>query len=101
MSSMKSQAQLKFDPKLNIPRLKFLFLSVLALVGLTLSILLTHHFYEIRGEGVHFKSACNLGTAVNCDLVAASPSAELFSGLWIEKHRYKQHYLRHLAMRHK
>ncbi len=80
MSSMKSQAQLKFDPKLNIPRLKFLFLSVLALVGLTLSILLTHHFYEIRGEGVHFKSACNLGTAVNCDLVAASPSAELFSG---------------------
>jgi hypothetical protein len=66
---------------LSSPRLRYITLSVIALIGLALSILLTQHFYEIRGVANHFKSSCNLSSTVNCDLVAASPSAELVGGL--------------------
>ncbi len=61
-------------------RWRLVSLSLLSLIGLTLSVILTFHFYEIRGIGGHFKSACNLGSSINCDLVAASRSAELFAG---------------------
>jgi uncharacterized membrane protein len=63
-----------------VKRWKLLSLSFISLIGLALSITLTIHFYEIRGVGSHFKSACNLGSSINCDVVAASQSAELFSG---------------------
>ncbi len=56
-------------------------LSGVALLGLAFSLILTQHFYEIRGESSHFKSSCNIGQSFNCDIVAASPSAELIAGL--------------------
>jgi protein-disulfide isomerase len=56
-------------------------LAVLALIGVVTGGVLTQHFYEIRSGSAGFKSFCNVGQAMNCDLVAASPYAELFAGL--------------------
>ncbi len=60
--------------------LRFFSLSAISLAGLALAILLTQHFYEIRGEGSHFKSSCNFGGTLNCDVIAASQSAEFIGG---------------------
>ena len=55
--------------------------SLFALIGLAANIYLTSHFYAVRNGTAGFKSACNLGAAMNCDVVAASPYAELVGGL--------------------
>lgn len=57
------------------------FLNIVALLTLGLSVALTQHFYEVRGGTAGFKSYCNMSSAMNCDVVAASPYAELVNGL--------------------
>lgn len=56
-------------------------LSAFSILGLVLSVFLTEHFYEIRNGTAGFKSFCNISATSNCDVVAASPYAELFLGL--------------------
>lgn len=56
-------------------------LAALALVGVGLSVSLTHQYYQVRSGSAGFRSFCNYGSAMNCDLVAASPYAELFAGI--------------------
>lgn len=53
----------------------------LSLGGLGLSIWLSSHFYAARGATGGFGSICNLGSALNCDAVAASKYAELVGGI--------------------
>lgn len=54
---------------------------ILALTGVALSALLTHEFYQIRNGELGFRSFCNINQTVNCDVIAASPYAELFAGI--------------------
>ena len=56
-------------------------LILLSLVGIGLSVALTQHFYEIRSGVASLLSSCNLGSKMNCNAVAASPYAELVSGI--------------------
>lgn len=60
---------------------KFSAMAVLSVLGLMASGYLTLHFYQIRSGTAGFQSACNMGASMNCDVVAASPYAELFFGL--------------------
>ncbi len=61
--------------------LQLIFLSILALGGIGASFLLTQHFYDIRNGASGFKSFCNIGQTMNCDVIAASPYAELIAGI--------------------
>jgi protein-disulfide isomerase len=74
---MAQKAQMAQNKK---PR-RLLALAALALAGAGLSISLTEHFYQLRSGTAAFKSFCNVGSTANCDVVAASPYAELFAGL--------------------
>jgi protein-disulfide isomerase len=74
MSSKKSVAGRKTP-------LQIFILSFISLVGLGVAIVLTQHFYDVRSGTSGFKSFCNIGQSMNCDVVAASPSAELIFGL--------------------
>ncbi len=56
-------------------------LNGVALVAIGTGILLTQHFYSVRSGTAGFKSFCNINDSMNCDLVAASPRAELVLGL--------------------
>jgi len=56
-------------------------LSILALAGAIVSVILTQHFYDLRSGAAGFKSFCNVSATFNCDVIAASPFAELFAGL--------------------
>ena len=60
---------------------RFWVIASLALAGFTLSVALTQHFYEIRNGTAPFQSFCNVGEAVNCDVIAASRFAQLIPGL--------------------
>ena len=62
-------------------KFKIFILNLLSLAGFSVSIFLTHHFYQVRNGTAGFKSYCNIAGQMNCDVVAASPYAELFSGL--------------------
>ena len=79
MSDLKS-AQSETTQANSIPKTRFILISVISLIGLGLSLYLTQHFYQIRGGASHFRSECNLSSSMNCDVVAASPYAELFAG---------------------
>jgi uncharacterized membrane protein len=57
-----------------------LILSILALLGLAFGIQLTQHYYEIRSGLASFHSFCNINSQMNCDVVAASPSADFIAG---------------------
>lgn len=52
-----------------------------SLVGLGISIAQSKHFYGLLSGTGGFKSYCNLGEAMNCDIVATSRFAELFAGI--------------------
>lgn len=56
-------------------------LILLALIGMGFSIYLTSHYYDLRSGVASFKSSCNISNKLNCDVVAASPYAEIFSGV--------------------
>jgi protein-disulfide isomerase/uncharacterized membrane protein len=56
-------------------------LAALALVGFGLSVYLTQHFHDVRGGASGFRSFCNMGENMNCDVVAASRYAEVFLGI--------------------
>lgn len=56
-------------------------IAALAVAGAGASVSLTQHYYDLRSGAAAFKSFCNLGSAMNCDVVAASRHAELFAGL--------------------
>ncbi len=56
-------------------------LAALSLLGLAVSAMLSSHYYGLRSGVAEFKSYCNLGASMNCDVVAASPYSELFAGL--------------------
>lgn len=56
-------------------------LAALGLAGTAVSVYLTQHYYEVRNGSAGFKSMCNLGQAMNCDVVAASTYAELLPGM--------------------
>jgi protein-disulfide isomerase/uncharacterized membrane protein len=62
-------------------KLKIFILNLLSLAGFSVAIFLTHHFYQVRNGTAGFKSYCNIAGQMNCDVVAASPYAELFKGL--------------------
>lgn len=53
----------------------------LSLAGLGLSIYLSSHYYDLRSGVASFKSSCDISATMNCDVVAASPYAEIFSGV--------------------
>jgi protein-disulfide isomerase len=55
--------------------------TALGFVGLTLSALLSQHFYDLRSGTASFSSACNISKTMNCDAIAASKYAEFVSGL--------------------
>jgi protein-disulfide isomerase len=56
-------------------------LAALGLAGTAVSIYLTQHYYEVRNGSAGFQSFCNLGQAMNCDVVAASSYAQLLPGM--------------------
>ncbi len=62
-------------------RLQMYILNIFALAGVGISVALTQHFYDIRNGTSGFKSFCNLGQSINCDIVAASQFSELIWGL--------------------
>jgi protein-disulfide isomerase len=55
-------------------------LNLVSLLGLTLSVYLTQHFYEVRNGTAAFKSICNVSERMNCDTVTASAYSELLPG---------------------
>lgn len=54
---------------------------VLSVIGMIVSIILTHHFYELRNGTAAFRTFCHLNQTFNCDAVTASAFAELISGI--------------------
>lgn len=52
-------------------------LNCIGLLGFGISIVLSQHYYDVRSGTAGFKSFCNINQAMNCDLVAASPWAQL------------------------
>lgn len=56
-------------------------LAALSAIGVGVSLLLTHHYYDLRSGVAGFKSFCNYGASFDCDAIAASSWAELVSGL--------------------
>lgn len=60
---------------------RFTLLTILSVIGTIASILLSKTYYDMRGGSGGFKSFCNMGSSMNCDAVAASSYAELFSGI--------------------
>lgn len=60
---------------------RFTILAILSLVGLIASVILTRLYYDLRSGMAGFKSFCNLGATMNCDVVAASPYAEFIGGI--------------------
>lgn len=59
----------------------FPIIAAAAAVGIGLSVKLTHQYYELRGGAGSFRSFCNYSASMNCDIVAASPYAELVAGI--------------------
>lgn len=55
-------------------------LSLLSLIGLALAAYMSSRYYEIHSGTGTFKSFCNLNATFNCDAVASTGYAELFSG---------------------
>ncbi len=62
-------------------RIKLLLVNLLSLAGFIVSGVLVKHYYEVRSGLANFKSFCNINSVVNCDIVAASPFAELVYGI--------------------
>ncbi len=56
-------------------------ISIISLIGVGISAYQSYLFYQIRSGTGAFKSICNLGEAMNCDAVMASPWAELIAGI--------------------
>ncbi len=56
-------------------------LNIIAMMGFAVACYLTQHFYSVRSGTAGFKSLCNVGAAMNCDVVSASPQAEFLFGL--------------------
>lgn len=56
-------------------------LSILAGLGLVISLFQVSHFFEVRQGLAGFDSFCNIGATFNCNAIDASPYAELFNGL--------------------
>jgi protein-disulfide isomerase len=56
-------------------------LAALSLVAVGLSIMLTQHYYDVRSGMAGFHNFCNLGTKMNCDVVAASAYSEFVGGI--------------------
>lgn len=56
-------------------------LAVFATLGVLISIIGAKHFYDLHGGTASFKTFCNLGQAMNCDVVTLSRFAEVFAGL--------------------
>lgn len=54
---------------------------ILAIIGVGVSTSLTQHFYDLRAGTAGFKSYCNISDKMNCDVIAASPYAELVAGI--------------------
>lgn len=65
----------------NDGRFQIFILNILSLAGFSVALFLTHHFYQVRNGTAGFKSYCNIAGQMNCDVVAASPYAEIFNGL--------------------
>jgi protein-disulfide isomerase len=55
--------------------------AALNLIGFGVSVYQSTLFYAIRGGTAGFKSACNLGKSMNCDVVMTSRWAELVLGI--------------------
>jgi len=55
-------------------------ISVASLVGAGFGIYLAQHFYQLKSGSAAFRSACNLGESLNCDVVSTSKFAELLPG---------------------
>lgn len=64
----------------NTPR-RLNVLAGLSVLGIIFSAVLSKHFYEVRSGAAGFKSFCNINSSMNCDVIAASPYAELFAGI--------------------
>jgi protein-disulfide isomerase/uncharacterized membrane protein len=62
-------------------KFKIFILNLLSLGGFSVSLFLTHHFYQVRNGSAGFRSFCNISGQMNCDVVAASSYAEVFRGL--------------------
>ena len=62
-------------------RKKLFAIGTLSLIGTTLAVYLTYHFYQLRGGATPFHSFCNVSQKMNCDAVAASSYSEVFAGL--------------------
>lgn len=57
--------------------LQIYLINLISLIGVGISVVQTQHFYDVRNGTSGFKSFCNVSETMNCDLVAASPYAEL------------------------
>lgn len=60
---------------------RLLAILLLAVAGFAISIYQSWHFFQIRGGMGAFRTLCNLGGSMNCDVVAASRFAELLPGI--------------------
>jgi protein-disulfide isomerase/uncharacterized membrane protein len=60
---------------------RIILLALIAILGITFSVILSQQFYEIRNGVAGFKSVCNINQKMNCDAVAASTYAELIAGI--------------------
>lgn len=56
-------------------------IPILSLIGTSAAVYLSQRYYAIKSGTAGFKSLCNINEAMNCDVVASSRWAELFSGL--------------------
>ncbi|HLE01227.1 MAG TPA: thioredoxin domain-containing protein [Bdellovibrionota bacterium] len=61
--------------------LRLSLISILSLMGFGFAVSLTQHFYGLRNGTAGFKSYCNLGGSINCDVVSLSTYSELIAGL--------------------
>lgn len=60
---------------------RWIILALLSFAGAIIGAYLSSHYYQVRSGTLGFKSSCNFGSHLNCDVVAASPYAEFLSGL--------------------
>lgn len=65
---------------MKIPK-RLTFLSVLAALGLCVSLYQVYHFYQVRSGAAGFGTFCSINEKVNCDVVDLSTYAEFAFGI--------------------
>lgn len=56
-------------------------ISILSLIGLSISAFMTQHYYDLHNGTAGFRSFCNLSKNMNCDIVTLSPFAVVAAGI--------------------